>query len=206
MSRAVARRGGIAESFEIMRDPREDLRRSSQRRALFARIRAGRVAGIWIGITCASWSRARRAPPGSRMPCALRDDGEFILGLPNLSEKDQVKVDDGNDSLVFLCTLIDLSQAQHHDRRRESVYFSALDCPCIGVAHRALRQLSEHRLLRLRRDVAQAYAPDVLGEASHRSPVVVCIEERSLFASWTEARVAYWFRQGWRFQNCCRLA
>ena len=108
MSRAVARRGGIAESFEIMRDPREDLRRRSQRRALFARIRAGRVAGIWIGITCASWSRARRAPPGSRMPCALRDDGEFILGLPNLSEKDQVKVDDGNDSLVFLCTLIDL--------------------------------------------------------------------------------------------------
>ena len=67
---------------------------------------------LWIGITCASWSRARRAPPGSRMPCALRDNGEFILGLPNLSEKDQVKVDDGNESLEFLCFLIDLCQKQ----------------------------------------------------------------------------------------------
>ena len=44
------------------------------------------------------------------MPCALRDDGEFILGLPNLSEKDQVKVNDGNESLEFLCSLIGLCQ------------------------------------------------------------------------------------------------
>ena len=108
ISRSVAARGGVAESFEILRDPREDLKRRCQRRALFARIKAGRVASLWIGITCASWSRARRAPPGSRMPCALRDDGEFILGLPNLSPKDQEKVDDGNSSLSFLCELIDL--------------------------------------------------------------------------------------------------
>ena len=99
-----------------------------------------------------------------------------------------------------------VSGAQYHDRCRESVYFSAVDCPCIGVAHRALRQLSEHRLLRLRQVMAQADAPDLVGEASHRSSVVVCIEERSLIVSWTEARVAYWFWQGWRFQNCRRLA
>ena len=108
ISRSVAHRGGSAESFEILRDAREDLNRRSQRRSLFARVRAGGVESLWIGITCASWSRARRAPPGSRMPCALRDDDKYILGLPGLSDKDQAKVNDGNQSLDFLCSLIDL--------------------------------------------------------------------------------------------------
>ena len=106
MSREVARRGGKAESFEILRSPLDDLRRGQQKRSLFARIRAGEVSAVWVGITCASWSRARRAPPESKMPSAIRDDDKYILGLPNLNAKDQAKVDDGNSSLDFLCALI----------------------------------------------------------------------------------------------------
>ena len=41
------------------------------------------------------------------MPCALRDDGEYLMGLPRLSEKDQARVEAGNADLAFICTVID---------------------------------------------------------------------------------------------------
>ena len=41
------------------------------------------------------------------MPCALRDDSEYIMGLPNLSEKDQARVEAGNADLAFICLVID---------------------------------------------------------------------------------------------------
>ena len=108
ISRAIARHGGVAESYEILRSAKEDLTLPSQRRALFSRVRQGLVRSLWIGITCASWSRARRAPQWSRMPHALRDDDEHIYGLPGLSERDQLRVTDGNDSLFFVAKLIRL--------------------------------------------------------------------------------------------------
>jgi hypothetical protein len=108
ISRAIARHGGVAESYEILRSAKEDLTLPSQRRALFSRVRQGLVRSLWIGITCASWSRARRAPQWSRMPHALRDDVDHIYGLPGLSERDQLRVTDGNDSLFFVAKLIRL--------------------------------------------------------------------------------------------------
>ena len=108
ISRAIARHGGVAESYEILRSAKEDLTMPSQRRSLFARVRDRRLRSLWIGITCASWSRARRAPAWSRMPHALRDDHEHIYGLPGLSERDQLRVNDGNDSLSFVAKLIRL--------------------------------------------------------------------------------------------------
>ena len=108
MSRAIARLGGHAESFEILRSSLEDLKLPSPRRSLNSRIRAGQVESLWIGITCASWSRARRAPKWSRMPRALRDDSQYIYGLPDLEERDQRRVDDGNESLRFVSGLIRL--------------------------------------------------------------------------------------------------
>ena len=63
---------------------------------------------MWIGITCASWSRARRAPAWSRIPHALRDYHEHIYGLPGFNERDALRVKDGNDSLLFVVKLIRL--------------------------------------------------------------------------------------------------
>ena len=42
------------------------------------------------------------------MPHALRDDDGFIYGLPDLCERDERRVDDGNDSLRFVAKLIRL--------------------------------------------------------------------------------------------------
>ena len=49
---------------------------------------------VHIGLPCQSWSRARRAD--GRGPGPLRDDGQFLMGLPNLSDKDRLKVTQGN--------------------------------------------------------------------------------------------------------------
>ena len=108
MSRAIARLGEHAESFEILRSSLEDLKLLSQYRSLYSRIRAGQVESLWIGITCANWSRARRAPKWSRMPRALRDDSQYIYGLPDLEERDQRRVDDSNETLRFVSGLIRL--------------------------------------------------------------------------------------------------
>ena len=43
ISRAIARHGGVAESYEILRSAKEDLTLPSQRRALFSRVRQGLV-------------------------------------------------------------------------------------------------------------------------------------------------------------------
>ena len=108
ISKATAQEGGHAESYEILRSPLENLKLPSQRRALRRRIQSGEAKTLWIGLTCASWSRARRAPQWSKMPHALRDDDKFIYGLPDLSARDQARVDDGNDSLAFVASLIRL--------------------------------------------------------------------------------------------------
>jgi hypothetical protein len=51
--------------------------------------------GIWFGTPCESFTQARRAPPGSRVPCRLRD-AAHLRGLPGLSLKDSATVQRGN--------------------------------------------------------------------------------------------------------------
>jgi len=56
-------------------------------------LRRGKVKALTIDLPCNTWSRARRAPPWSRMPKPLRGDGPGELwGLKGLTEKDQAKV------------------------------------------------------------------------------------------------------------------
>ena len=56
-------------------------------------LRRGKVKALTIDLPCNTWSRARRAPPWSRMPKPLRGDGPGELwGLKGLPEKDQAKV------------------------------------------------------------------------------------------------------------------
>ena len=73
----------------------------------FSRISNSILSAIWIGISCASWTRARRAPAWSRMPKPLRgDDLHTIFGLENLNEADQARVDLGNKQLKWVCKVI----------------------------------------------------------------------------------------------------
>lgn len=58
-------------------------------------IRSGMVWGLWLGTPCSSFSRARRAPAGSRMPQPLRSS-DAPRGLPELAERDAAVVADGN--------------------------------------------------------------------------------------------------------------
>eukprot|EP00959_Pyramimonas_sp_CCMP1952_P160871 3364189-Pyramimonas_sp.AAC.1 len=55
------------------------------------------VLGMHFGAPCASWPRARDAPPG---PPPLISN-EHVMGLSGLSEKDQSKVDVGDVLMSF---------------------------------------------------------------------------------------------------------
>ena len=67
-------------------------------------IRNGKVRGVMLAIPCNSFSAARRAPIGSRMPRRLRSD-DFPFGIPGLNEKDQQTAALGN-SIVKACARI----------------------------------------------------------------------------------------------------
>eukprot|EP00959_Pyramimonas_sp_CCMP1952_P042225 883121-Pyramimonas_sp.AAC.1 len=54
-------------------------------------ISGGVVLGLWSGTPCGGMSRARRGPPGPRLPHALRSS-EHPEGLPHLEVKDQAKL------------------------------------------------------------------------------------------------------------------
>lgn len=51
---------------------------------------------LGIDLPCNTWSRARRAPPWSRLPKPLRSY-EFIFGLPDLKKSDVAKVQQANN-------------------------------------------------------------------------------------------------------------
>ena len=60
------------------------------------------ITHLGIDLPCQTWSRARRAPPGSSMPSALRGDTpDTIMGLPNLSAADQNKVRQANIQVSY---------------------------------------------------------------------------------------------------------
>ena len=53
-------------------------------------LRSGKIAYVWLGTPCNRWSRSRRND--GRGPGPLRDDREFLMGLPNLNDKATAKV------------------------------------------------------------------------------------------------------------------
>ena len=58
-------------------------------------IRANWVWCLWLGTPCNTFSKVRRAPPGSAMPSALRSPAQ-PRGLAGLAPKDQAKLREGN--------------------------------------------------------------------------------------------------------------
>jgi hypothetical protein len=88
MAHAAARQGAWGVSFELADDAREDVMASANMRWLRSLPGTCRVAAIWIGLVCASWSRARRNTSGKPgWPGPLRDESRYLWGLPNLNSK-----------------------------------------------------------------------------------------------------------------------
>lgn len=96
--------------WDISMGPDYDLRKLHNRHKIMGWMRANRVCGGHLGTPCNSFSRARDNPPG---PPPLRSN-DCVLGLPNLSPKDQQKVHDGNTlmrfSVCILCLALALCQ------------------------------------------------------------------------------------------------
>ena len=109
MAHVFASSGWTSESFELDRDPRENLLLPRNVRHVKFLIKGKMVDFVWIGIPCGSWSRARRAPLKSKMPSPLRGDtADTILGLPGLSALDQARVEGGNRTANFVADIVKL--------------------------------------------------------------------------------------------------
>ena len=80
-----------------------DLSSTSVQKEIFGLLKKGVIYYVWLGTPCNSWSRARRWD--GRGPGPLRDDYEYLMGLPNLSQKDQDKVLLGNRLMRFTATV-----------------------------------------------------------------------------------------------------
>ena len=70
-------------------------------------IRQGRVLLIWLGMPCATFSRARRY--AGLWPGPLRDS-QHMWGLPYLSYKDSCKLREGNQLVHFALKLLQLCE------------------------------------------------------------------------------------------------
>jgi hypothetical protein len=78
---------------------------------LLALIKNNKVEIMLFGLPCQSWTRARR--DDGRGPGPLRDDSDFLLGLPNLSANDKHKVHTGN--MLFFSTMRLIRECMKHN-------------------------------------------------------------------------------------------
>ena len=116
-SRAIRRKLKSVCAFEVdsCYGPQFDLTKPKIQKEIIKLIRSGVVQYVWLGTPCNSWSRARRND--GRGPGPLRDDTTGLMGLPNLSEKDNLKVAIGNSLMKFsaqvfrLCVLLHIPVA-----------------------------------------------------------------------------------------------
>ena len=102
LGRAVAAEGLPVLLWDACLGPEYDLLRPEKRALVRGWVRSGLVLGVHLGTPCNSWSRARDIPPG---PMPLRSD-TLPLGLPNLSLKDQAKVEAGNIFMSFSASIM----------------------------------------------------------------------------------------------------
>ena len=106
MAHAFANAGSWAVSFEIADAPRQDVLNTRNRRWLQSLVKTGYCRMVWVGLGCASWSLARRNVSGKPgFPPPLRDPGQYIWGLPNLSEADRERVKAGSKQLRWAVSL-----------------------------------------------------------------------------------------------------
>lgn len=93
-SKFVARCGGVSALVDWDKSPFNDLSKPSRWKDVGKLLEDCNLVGI--DLPCPTWSRARRAPRWSKMPSPLRDDFEYIWGLPDLTAAEQDKVTKAN--------------------------------------------------------------------------------------------------------------
>jgi hypothetical protein len=102
-SKKLALAGTASHAVDTSLSPKVDLLVPVVQRRLLQEISSGPVLAVWFDFPCTTWSRARRAD--GRGPGPLRDDGDGLHGLPDLSAKDKAKVREGNLLLQGTCKL-----------------------------------------------------------------------------------------------------
>ena len=105
LSRACAECGFACIAVDIDYGHGCDVLRTGVLSRIFKMLDTLPVVLVWFGMPGTSWSRARKDDGG---PPPLRDDGEHILGLPDLRRADQAKVARGN---ALLQVTTDLAHA-----------------------------------------------------------------------------------------------
>ena len=93
-SKFVARCGGISALVDWDKNPMNDLSKPSRWKDVEKLLEDCNLVGI--DLPCPTWSRARRAPRWSKMPSPLRDDFDYIWGLPDLTAAEKDKVNKAN--------------------------------------------------------------------------------------------------------------
>ena len=96
---------GVA--VDVADDSRLDLTHPVVLARIVAWLESGRVAAVWLGTPCSSWSLARRGRAGRRGG-PLRKVGKFILGHPDVlgCPDDEAKIKLGNDVLRSTVAII----------------------------------------------------------------------------------------------------
>lgn len=125
-SRAIRRKLKSVCAFEIdsCYGPQFDLTKPKIQKEIVNLIKSGVVQYVWLGTPCNSWSRARRND--GRGPGPLRDDTTGLMGLPNLSEKDNIKVTIGNSLMKFSAYIFRLCVQLHIPVALENPHTSRL--------------------------------------------------------------------------------
>ena len=77
-------RGWEVLSFDTLNSPELDLSNDAVWNMIFKAVQQGKVAFVWMGPVCSTWSRARHVPlPGGRGPCAAWTPAcAYCGGLP----------------------------------------------------------------------------------------------------------------------------
>lgn len=97
--------------FDICHGPQFDLTSRKVQQRILELLVSGKVAYVWMGTPCNSWSRARRWD--GRGPGPLRDDKDFLTGYPWLPPKDLEKIRVGNCLMRFTAKVFRVC-LQHH--------------------------------------------------------------------------------------------
>ena len=97
LRRRVKHRFHVVE-IDIASDASHDLSKRALQDFILLLISLDKIAGVWMGTPCTSWSRARRND--GKGPSPLRSDSQ-LWGLDNLSTSDQDRVRLGNNLAKF---------------------------------------------------------------------------------------------------------
>ena len=112
VARTLQRQGLTGIVLDLEHDARNDILGKSVQHEIEQSIVDPDCCGVGIDIQCSTWSLARRGPQGGRMPAALRDSDQYLMGLPSLKHSDQVRVRQGNAMYYHAMRVIRLCLAR----------------------------------------------------------------------------------------------